>query len=794
MSRRIDPLWGVGVGLLGGAALAWDCNGSFWHWLAGGVAILIVIALLQFWGRLGSRTFWGGMVLLFFFVGGTLGSSRAGIDSDDIALAAPGETMLQGTLQEVIWESQNGKGHLRGRLRVAGRVSGGHSFSATGEVTFFISGVAEEDRNVWVAGNGASMTGDLRIREQYNNPGVWHLWQERSGNGIFRTLNVKNIAQVKWLPEHENRIQGWADRTRQELFQQMSYVMPEKDAALLRGILFGGYQGLDKETKNIFVITGLTHILSVSGTHLAVLLGSLLWLGSCLRIRKRILAPLAASLMLFYGFLCGFPPPIVRSLAMAFAVLLAIWIERESDGQRVFALVVMGMVVWEPRWVYDISFQLSVAATAGLILSAPFLQRRNGWRGFILGPIVLTFAVQVMSLPFLAAYFQQISLGAFIANLFLLPLFEGALLLGLLASLLDMIGASRIFWIGSGLFLGAGLEGSRWLAGVSYLMLPLPAMGFWSGLVYYGGVAGLFFAKGTSRKIWLMRTINVGFLIGLFIFLGQPISNQGQLEVHYIDVGQGDSILIRTPHGRTVLIDTGGIPGIEEGRYDIGERVVAPYLWSLGIHHIDLLLLSHGHEDHAGGLKGVVEKIPASKIWASQSTNSQEKVAGIRKNKNQLEELILESPDVGMIYELDGVTLRVLTQPPAKEEGWSQIIEMTYGDHRWLFTGDLEDKEEKALLASNQLQPVTVLKVGHHGGRKGTSVALLEATKPQVAVISVGEANRFGHPTVAVLGRLKNAQTQVYRTDIDGRIIIRSDGKKLQIERFRNMGTQEKKE
>lgn len=787
--RKIDIFWlPVFSYVLGMVFLGGFENYGFWFAILAGFFLLLLGIGIWFF-RWKNIVLWGICGVLFFLFGAGLGASRAGFSADDIALQSPGIMTLIGHGVDIQSGEEEGNGYLRGRLMVTGKKIGEEISPARGEVTFWLSPISKENRELWHDGNGMEIQGDLRIREQYRNPGPWLTWQEKSGRGIFRTLRAEGENAIRWNAKEDQNLAGWAAGIRDHFLTGMAKVMPEKDVSLLRGLLFGGREGISPELSEQFSAVGLTHILSVSGTHLSAIFVSLLWLGSLLRIRRLYVAILSGVVLIFYSLLCGFPPPVVRSLWMALGVVLAVAAERERGSQRIFALTMLGMLVWEPRWLYDISFQLSVAATMGLVLALPYLEEKKTWKNFWQGPFLFTLGSQMMSLPFMAAYFQGISLIAFVSNLLLLPIFEASLLLGLLGSVFTFLseGVGQLFWILSSLVSGAGLEGVRILAKFPWAVISLPSMGFWSGIVYYIGIGLLLGASLSLGKIRIVCSVlGIAVLIGLAWKVADHRPS-GFLEIHVIDVGQGDSIFIRTPQGKLILIDTGGIPGVKTD-FDMGERVVAPYLWDQGVRRLDLLVFSHGDGDHAGGGAGVLKRIPASTLWLPESMKGHPVVQAAW---GKTEPPLIQTPKIGDVWTTtDGVQIRVVAQPPAKEKSWSQVIEVTYGGQKFLFVGDLDGKEEKAFLQSAKLEPVTFLKVGHHGSKNGSSAELLKILQPKIAFISVGEANRFGHPTIQTFGRLKNAGSKIYRTDLQGRILIRSDGSNYWIETMSRQETE----
>lgn len=772
--RQLDVLWiplfCFGIGVL--FASEWNAS-LMWGYVVGGVAFLLLgLSIWIYPDFKKSRWFLVGCVLLG--VGMILGNLRMGPFGNDMALMEPGKVTLVGTLGDVERIQNQERISLYGKIFVSEVIHpDGKKETKVGVVHFQLNEIRKMESDVWHDGLGVRATGNLQIKEQYRNPGPWLTWQEKSGRGVFRSIYIEKADSLVWYPEQDRRWIGWATQLRNRFLVGMERVMPEKDRNLLRGILFGGRLGISEEAQSQFAVTGLTHILSVSGTHLAVIFGSILWVGSFFRFSRFYVALFGVLILLTYSLLSGFPAPVVRSFWMAFGVALGMMVERDTDGQRIFSLTLLGMLLWEPRWLYDVSFQLSAAATAGLVLAAPYLERPKKWSAFWQGPILLTLGVQIFSLPLMAAYFQSISLLAFLGNLILLPLFEGTLIFGMLGCLASFFSTSiaEFFWISSSLLLGAAMEGVRLFERFPWALLSLPSMDFWDGMVYYIGLGILIFSLSTSKK----EIKKWGGCSGLIVllFLGIKINGSlasGFLEIHFLDVGQGDAILIRTPQGKGILLDTGGRPG-QISRFDIGSAVVSPYLWRVGVRELELIILSHEDEDHRGGLDGILARFPVKEIWGTPL------VADALKEKDFP---IIVHPQ-GYETNVDGVRLTIQSQPSFKK-GWSQVVEVAYGEHTFLFTGDMDGAEETQFLEGKPRRNLTGLKVGHHGSKKGTGRRLLDLFSPEISIISVGESNRYGHPGLGTLARLREAQSKIYRTDMDGRVLLKSDGRTFWLE------------
>lgn len=638
-------------------------------------------------------------------------------------------------------------------------------------------------------GDGIQLVGTLSEFHDYGNPGRMNTVMSNKAKGICGRAMISKYSLVI-EPRQEKSLARLAEQVRKQYEAYMAQAMPKQDAAAIFAMLFGGYQGIRPELLEAFTITGIVHILSVSGSHITLMAGTANIVGRFLHMSPRATAALATGVILFYSLLAGAIPPVIRSALMGILTLLALTGGRERDAQHILGLVALGLLLYSPLWLFDISFQLSFGATAGLLYLAPPLREslRMKLPVFVADSLAVTIGAQLSVLPIIAWYFNVLSLSSLLANLVIAPIVEwiivAGLLAGLLASLLPLAG--KVVFLLASVVLGLVYELSRWVAAFPGSQIYMPTFSWWGGMLYYMGL-GWLVIRGS--KGW-----QAVFLLGMLAVIfccWQMGWNNKEMQVHFIDVGQGDSALVITPHGRAFMVDTGGV---REGSYDIGSRVDVPYLLHYGVEKLDYIFLTHAHDDHAGGVKGILTKIPVGAIGIGHEGAGDYLQAFGTGELGKIKKLLVPLQE-GSSIELDGVRIDMLYSPESRKvqesqlqatgNEFSNLIRVSYGEASFLFTGDLIAEQEQQVLDNGTNVASTVLKVGHHGSRTSSSQEFLTAVNPGWAVISCGYNNSFGHPHKEILNRLTSCtKAKILRTDQQGAIVFRTDGKSIKVESF----------
>ena len=747
--------------------------------------------------RESSRT-WLAFLLLFLFFGAWRFAWGEALPADDVSHWIGRETFVEGVLVEAPHVRETAHGTFV-RYTVEAkrmRLAGGEQ-AASGAL--YVSEMRENAGELPEIGAEITAFGTLKGIYGYGNPGRIDVERAAAVKGVRARLSAKKPG-IRWEAGETHPVLRWSERVRAAYRSSMESVMPKEDAAAIFAMLFGGYEGIKPELVEAFTATGIVHILSVSGSHITLLAAVMAWIGALLRLRPAVTAVFVAVVIVFYCVLAGCVPPALRAGAMGLLAFFALAWERESDARRLLALVGMALLFFEPLLAFDVSFQLSFAATAGLLyLAPPFAERLSALRflpRFVVLSLAVTLGAQLATLPLLSWYFHRLSLSSLAANILVVPVVELIIVVGLFAGLLSFVLpflAKAVFFADS-LLLGLVYECTRLLAHVPGGEVYLPTLSVPLALAYFAMLA-VFVQSEERRKIVLAwcsgrrKAIFAVLLLCVSAVALWQFSRPQEMAVHFIDVGQGDAALVVTPHGRALMIDTGGT---RDGGYDIGARVDVPYLLHYGVRRLDYIILTHVHEDHAGGAGGILRRMPVGMVLTAHEPRT-EYARVLREPLAAPEMQHLAPAEAGEHIDLDGVAVDILYAPQLEggaAEGatgneYSNVIRVRYGAASFLFTGDLVAEQEKAMLAEGKNPQCTVLKVAHHGSKTSTTEEFLAAAEPRFAVISVGRDNNFGHPAPEVVERLQKNGIKIYRTDEEGAVVCRTDGKTLRIETFR---------
>ena len=622
---------------------------------------------------------------------------------------------------------------------------------------------------------------------------------------------------------------GVAERIRDAADRALARVLPEPMAGLASGILVGRRDRVAREVTDSFTTTGLSHVVAISGWNICLVAAVIGGLLSAVGLSRRSRSVAIILALASFTMLAGTGASVVRAAFMGGVALVA----RET-GRPGSALAALGLAVWmllllDPTMATDIGFQLSVTATAGLLWWGSRLTRRLAGaapgrpRAWLAESLGVSLAAQAATLPLVLFHFGRLSLVSPLANLLIAPIVAPAMLVGtvaLVAGLVIGLGAPAVvgapFALLGWLVLGSMVAVSGVLAQVPMASVELPpVMAVLVSAATAVAIAGVAWhvrghgdpdlpaagpradareprdlasgpsASHTRRRRWLaVGLVAVAALGGLGVALGGR-SGPGRLSVTVLDVGQGDAILVEGPRGGRILLDSGPDP---DRLLTVLDRHVPA--WD---RRLDLVVLTHPHEDHVAGLALLLQRYRVAAIaengmlgagpgdaafraWlAATHVSTRRLAAGDR--------LVLDEVAMDVRWPIRG-TLPVRSPKVGRAvNDTSIVLDVRYGERRLLLTGDIEDDVDPTLLGSGIGGPgngrLDVLKVAHHGSRTATSEAWLNALQPRIAMISAGTGNPYGHPAPETVARLRAHGARVLRTDLDGDLQVSTDGHDL---------------
>ncbi|HEX6589603.1 MAG TPA: ComEC/Rec2 family competence protein [Longimicrobiales bacterium] len=583
-------------------------------------------------------------------------------------------------------------------------------------------------------------------------------------------------------------MRGAAQRRVRELFGER--------APVVEALVLARMEGIDPEVRDRYARSGLAHLLSISGTHVGLIAGLLMAGASAAGFSAAAGSSVAIVITWAYVLFLGAPAAAARSALMLTLFLAARLLQRPARASAILAASGVVLVAWDPGILANAGFQLSFAGMIGLIALAPPLGRAlparlPGWlRDGVAGGVAATLATAPVS----ALHFQQVAPIGVLANLVAVPAMAVAVpAIGVcLAVGVVSDGAASFLAGGTGLLVDVLDRTAGAAAAVPYghahvtadlaialVLAGAAAAAAWRGAAapLPGGRGGAAPGRGVRRPVRRAAAAATALAVLVAWPAAAARGGSGALEVHVIDVGQGDAIAIRTPHGAWLLVDAGP----RTGTWDAGARTVAPYLLRHGVRRIEALVVTHPDADHIGGVGAVESSIPVARIVDPGRVFGKEMHAALLADAAADGRTWLGG-EAGRALEIDGVRLEILHPSPAigdwETNELSVVMRLEWRDFTMMLTGDAGAPAERAILEharrSGTLDrlDVDVLKVGHHGSRSSTTPEFLAAVRPELAVIPVGRNNRYGHPHPTVVRRLEDAGIDVLRTDRLGDVVL----------------------
>ncbi|MEE4311776.1 MAG: DNA internalization-related competence protein ComEC/Rec2 [candidate division KSB1 bacterium] len=637
-------------------------------------------------------------------------------------------------------------------------------------------------------GDELIVRGKLRKPRTSRNPGEFNYAHYLMAQHIYGFMYIRDSTRVHILSR--SRGKSVPDKIRETIDEKISAWFSGQSRAILKGLLIGERGEITFETREAFSISGTMHVLAVSGLHVGFIVLIFVSLFRLVGIRFHTATVLTIICTILYASVIGFKPPVVRASTVIILFLAGKLLMRRSHPINLLSAAAILILMLEPLQLFQVSFQLSFIAvlsifmfhekTERIIMKVHCIKKINSFKvgGYLVQLFIVSISVSFGTLPITALYFERIPVLSVFVNIVIVPLTGLIILLGFSFIILSLLYSGAAGLIATACHFSLQIL-INVVAHVSELDIA-------SISIYQCEVAHVLL---TYIAILLIshpgsRTVRKASVFYLLVVLNIVVWNSAfravdQLEVIFFDIGQGDAALFRTPDSRYFLIDAGN--SYEE--FTEAERHILPYLKRQGIDKIHGAFLSHADNDHIGGLPYLMRHIKIETIYDSGKRADSEiyqdyrhliDSLGIQHRTLSAGDRITFSGRCGL-YVLHPDSLNDYDT----QNNHSLVFKLVYDEVSFLFTGDIEKEVEDHLLRFKDLIQCTVLKVAHHGSSSSSTEHFIEFAKPRHAVISVGEYNRFRHPSEKVLRRFRDHGINIVRTDRNGAVIFRTDGSSL---------------
>lgn len=651
-------------------------------------------------------------------------------------------------------------------------------------------------------GDKIKVNGEYIVAESSRNYGGFNYKEylkTQKVYGIFEADNVEVISH-----NNLNKIELFSNSLKQKIITNINKILPESTRDLFLGILIGYDEKLSEDIQESFRKSSLTHLLAVSGAHIAYIIVGVSFLFSRLKFPKRVTSFLTIIFLIFFMYITDFSSSVVRASIMGIILLIALILFRKNDMLTSISLSLILILLENPYKILDIGLLLSYSATIGIICFSKMINRKNKEevniyvkiKKYLKELIIITIFANIFVIPIMVYNFNTISLTFVISNLIAGILIGPITIGGFILIIISLINlkVAYIISIPYNLLLELLVQSTKLtsLIPLSEVLVPTPniliIIIYYLFLFLYISYIFLkkeYFNRYLVRKIVFIiseiyvflkkkhRIVLTFFLILIVLsfFISKVIPRD--LKIYFIDVGQGDSCLVTTPTNKKILIDGGGVEG---SNFDVGKSTLVPYLLDRKVTYLDYICISHFDFDHCGSLIYLLNNMKVKNIILSkqyETTNNFEEIMSIVKKK-KINILKVEAGDVIRIDK--DVSLKIFSPGKVLTDDINDnsiVMKLEYINFSCLFTGDISKNIEQNLVKKyGDLLKSDVLKVAHHGSITSSDESFIQTVNPKISLIGVGKNNKFGHPNEEVIGRLENINSKIYRTDKNGEIDI----------------------
>lgn len=618
---------------------------------------------------------------------------------------------------------------------------------------------------------GDKIVADIDIKEpnRNTNPKLFNYRDHLKSKAIFATASSSDKHNIKIVSRGNlNTFEILSVKVEEQIVTALDKSLNVENSNMIKSIVLGDDSFLSKDNINNFRKLGLSHILAVSGLHIGIIFGFIIYILDLLKLHKKTSMIIAISIIWIYSGLIGFPPSVIRASFMFSFLALGKIIHCRYDSLNILPLAGFLMLIYRPLWIISVGFQLSFIATFTILLFLKPIGNSIAIKNKkIKTALTIILTAQIGVLPISLYYFNELQTLSILSNLVVAPILTIGIIIGFIIIILFPVSINLSMFIG--IFGNIVLNSSNVIvnlfSGLTKLNIWMKSPIFIEIVFYYLALIILFKIIDIRKMNKnLMNCLYINLIIVLIFTFAIQIGEK-KVSVEFIDVGQGDSCLVRYKN-KNILIDTGGNMF---GNFDIGENILLPYLRKTGVKTIDGVFLSHFHADHVKGLIPLFSELKLKDIFI-----------GYKSPENQLYRDIIESSKIhnakikminkGDILKLDkDIYIDVLypTQDTLNYEGENDksvvfVLEI-YGKEL-LFTGDIEEKSEDYIIKNSEKRNIDIMKVAHHGSKTSSKPEFIKTFNPQIAIFQVGR-NSFGHPDSEVLKRFDENNTEILRND-----------------------------
>ena len=647
-----------------------------------------------------------------------------------------------------------------------------------------------ESLNIVEYGDSIAVRGRLNIPGGRRNPGEFDINKYYRSIGVNAYISKKNLNSVNLISKRHDRlsIRGGIHSIGESLQKSVDRLLSAKSSSVINAILLGNRAMLSGETRDDFRNTGIIHVLAISGLHIGYIVGILFIIGSLFQFKRKPKVLFIITGIILYAYLIGWKTPVTRASIMAIIFLAGIISERRHLPLNTLGIAAIIILLLKPAEMFQPGFQLSFAAVASIIffkerfgdkirLPKPTNVFRRILRWFIL-LYLITLSAQLVTMPLTAYHFKNFFLTGLLLNVLIVPFIGVLVALGIVTLFFFYL------YPPSGLIFAAGLDflTRTLISMLSYFSenfnanIVTGSFPYWLLIIILLTILSIGFVNELKGRKWFLIFI----LLTMNGFIWNKALHFRGIDVYFLDVGQGDAVFIDGFATKNILIDAGrkGF-GIQAGKY-----IISPFLLNKGIEKIDYLMLSHQDADHVGGVKYLLENFQVDSLVTSYFDSKSTSYLDALSTASELN-IPIKKVKMGDTISLGSFSNLQVYNPPAgyahymlaSPNNLSIVMKFSYGYSSILFPGDIEYKAEKFLAESGFQINSNILKVPHHGSVTSSSEIFLNRVSPTEAVFSVGMNNPYNHPSEKILTRYRSLGINYYRTDYEGAILFRSEGR-----------------